>query len=359
MRPCSAGWPTIGIFLRRLEILISAHVPAFRRAMDERSYVNSVFHSADLHRRPSSPSCRGSPREYGIRSYKFYMSGVPGIVSSVSDDFLLEGFRQVAALGPDAVACVHCESGALVAAARDGQLRRTTPEGTLADWEKAHPGDRRGPGDPDRGLSGAGCAGAHLYVVHLSSRDGLEAVRRCRARRLSLHRRDDDLLPRPVERRPERFPGQDNPAGSPVRASRRAVGRAGQRRDQHGRHRQHVTLSRHQAARRAACGAQRPGGGGAGHASAGASPLWAAERSVPLDVLVERATSGPGEGLWHLSAQGHRVRSDRMATWSSSTSMPNASCRRRNLKGMSDFSHSRASGCAAGAGGQRSRQAKS
>ena len=28
----------------------------------------------------SSPSCRASPQEHGIRSYKFYMSGIPGIV---------------------------------------------------------------------------------------------------------------------------------------------------------------------------------------------------------------------------------------------------------------------------------------
>src|SRR5262245_15079274 len=124
------GVTTIGIFLRRLDDSYLAHMPAFRRAMDEKSYVDSVFHpqiftEAQLAELPQLTA------EYGIRSYKFYMSGAPGIVPSVSDDFLLDGFRAVAALGPDAVACVHCETGVLVAAARE-RLRQTTPEGTLA-----------------------------------------------------------------------------------------------------------------------------------------------------------------------------------------------------------------------------------
>src|SRR5258708_39914702 len=38
------GVTTIGIFLRRAEDSYLDHMPAFRRAMDERSYVDSVFH---------------------------------------------------------------------------------------------------------------------------------------------------------------------------------------------------------------------------------------------------------------------------------------------------------------------------
>src|SRR5439155_1805318 len=38
------GVTTIGSFLRRAEDSYLDHMPAFRRAMDERSYVDSVFH---------------------------------------------------------------------------------------------------------------------------------------------------------------------------------------------------------------------------------------------------------------------------------------------------------------------------
>jgi dihydroorotase-like cyclic amidohydrolase len=103
------------------------------------------------------------------------MSGMPGIVKSVTDDLLLEGFRQTAAIGPDVIACVHCETGALIDKARE-KLARDKPEGTLADWEDAHPAEAEALSIQTATYL-AKLAGAHLYVVHLSSRQGLEVVR--------------------------------------------------------------------------------------------------------------------------------------------------------------------------------------
>ena len=176
------GVTTIGIFLRSMEDSYFDHLPAFRRAMDERSYVDSVFHP-QIFTEEQIAEIPGYAEQFGIRSFKFYMSGLPGIVKSVTDDVLLEGFRQVAALGPDAVACVHCETGALVdKARRDLQARK--PEGTLADWEDAHPADAEAL-SIQTAVYLAKLAGAHLYVVHLSSRQGLEVVRA--ARRAGAH----------------------------------------------------------------------------------------------------------------------------------------------------------------------------
>lgn len=171
------GVTTIGIFLRSLEDPYSVHLPGFRRAMDEQSFVDSVFHPQIF----NAAQLAELPRiaeDFGIRSFKFYMSGLPGIVPAVSDDFLLEGFRVVASLGPDAVACVHCETGVLVDHAR-GELKRSKPEGTLDDWQDAHP-PRAEALAIQTAVYLAAQAGAHLYVVHLSSRDGLEVVRACR-----------------------------------------------------------------------------------------------------------------------------------------------------------------------------------
>ncbi|NVO13529.1 MAG: amidohydrolase family protein [Rhodoplanes sp.] len=170
------GVTTIGIFLRSLDDSYTKHLPAFRRAMDTVSYVDSVFHPQIF----TDEQIAEIPRyaaEYGIRSFKFYMSGLPGIVKSVSDDVLLRGFRAVAGLGPDAVACVHCETGALIELAR--RELQTKPEGTLADWELAHPAEAEALAI-QTALHLAGTAGAHLYVVHLSSRQGLDVVRRGR-----------------------------------------------------------------------------------------------------------------------------------------------------------------------------------
>ena len=153
------------------------HLPAFRRAMDERSYVDSVFHP-QIFTEQQIEEIPGYAEQFGIRSFKFYMSGMPGIVKSVSDDVLLEGFRTVASLGADAVACVHCETGALIDRARN-ELKARKPHGTLIDWEDAHPAVAEALAI-QTALYLADIAGAHLYVVHLSSRQGLDIVRAAR-----------------------------------------------------------------------------------------------------------------------------------------------------------------------------------
>ena len=168
------GVTTVCVFLRRTDSYLK-HLPDFRRAIDERSYVDAAFHlqifNEDQLR--ELPACAA---EHGVRSFKFYMSGIPGIVQSVSDAFLLEGFRQVTALGPDAVACVHAENASLVEWSR-AQLTRTKPQGTVADWEHAHPAEAEALAIQTAAYL-AGQADANLYIVHLSSRAGLDVVRR-------------------------------------------------------------------------------------------------------------------------------------------------------------------------------------
>ena len=171
------GVTTVGIFLRSLEESYFQHLPAFCSAMNERSYVDSVFHP-QIFTEEQIEEIPGYAEQYGIRSFKFYMSGMPGIVKSVTDDVLLHGFRTVASLGSDAVACVHCETGALIDRARN-ELKARKPEGTLADWEDAHPAVAEALAI-QTALYLAKIAGAHLYVVHLSSRQGLEVVRDAR-----------------------------------------------------------------------------------------------------------------------------------------------------------------------------------
>jgi dihydroorotase-like cyclic amidohydrolase len=173
------GVTTVGIFLRWMDgsYLDAEALPAFRKAMDEQSYVDSIFHPQIFTEQQIAEIPRYA-EEYGIRSFKFYMSGMPGIVRSVSDDVLLEGFRTVASLGSDAIACVHCETGALIDKARN-DLKRNKPDGTLADWELAHPADAEALAI-QTAVYLAKLAGAHLYVVHLSSKQGLEVVKAAR-----------------------------------------------------------------------------------------------------------------------------------------------------------------------------------
>jgi len=171
------GVTTIGIFIRSLDDSYFMHLPAWRAAMDERSYVDSIFHP-QIFTDQQIDEMPAYTRDFGIRSFKFYMSGMPGIVKSVTDDAMLRGFRQVAAIGADVIGCVHCETGVLVESARNA-LQRTKPAGTLADWEDAHPADAEALAIRTAAYL-AKVAGIHLYVVHVSSRQGVEAVKLAR-----------------------------------------------------------------------------------------------------------------------------------------------------------------------------------
>src|SRR5260370_5488930 len=95
-----------------------------------------------------------------------------------TDYVLFAGFRQVASIGADVGACVHCETGALIERARDELVARK-PEGTLADWEDAHPAVAEALAIRTAAYL-AKLAAVHLYVVHVSSRQGLDAVRAAR-----------------------------------------------------------------------------------------------------------------------------------------------------------------------------------
>jgi dihydroorotase-like cyclic amidohydrolase len=172
------GVTTIGIFIRSLDDSYFAHLPSWRAAMDQRSYVDSIFHP-QIFTEQQIDEMPAYTRDFGIRSFKFYMSGMPGIVKSVPDDVLLRGFRQIASIGPDVIGCVHCETGALVERACN-ELQKTKPQGTLADWESAHPADAEALAIRTAAYL-AKVAGIHLYVVHVSSRQGIDAVKLARA----------------------------------------------------------------------------------------------------------------------------------------------------------------------------------
>ena len=267
------GVTTIGIFLRSLEDSYFDHLPAFRKAMDERSYVDSVFHP-QIFTEQQIEEIPGYAEQFGIRSFKFYMSGMPGIVKSVTDDVLLDGFKKVASLGPDAVVCVHCETGALIDA-------RTQGTGEEADRNAGGlgacaPGRRRGAGDPDRDLPGEARGRAPLCGAPLQSSGARSGARRA-PRRRTLHGRNHHALSGDQQPRSEWLPGEDGSTGAHARTPDRAMGGLSRRLDQYGRYRQHVPRPRNQAAGSGPARlATRPAR--ARNASAGATALRQAAR---------------------------------------------------------------------------------
>jgi len=111
-------------------------------------------------------------RTFGITSFKMYMSGIPGLIPDVDDGFLYETFKKVAAMG--GVICVHAENAAIVNSATT-VLQAAKPDGTLADWSDSHPNSAEEEA-AIRASYFAKLAGCRLYLVHISTREAVEAL---------------------------------------------------------------------------------------------------------------------------------------------------------------------------------------
>lgn len=110
--------------------------------------------------------------KFGVTSFKFYMAGVKGVFPNVTDGFLYEGFKKVAAMGDRATACIHCEDQSILEVAFD-QVSTQKPDGTLVDWADTSPSMAEEEAIM-RAVFLAEKAGNRLYIVHISSKDGAD-----------------------------------------------------------------------------------------------------------------------------------------------------------------------------------------
>ncbi|MQA72915.1 MAG: amidohydrolase family protein [Solirubrobacterales bacterium] len=172
----ASGITTIGIFLRSLEDPYAPQLPGIREEYEANAFTDCFFHLQIFNEAQLAELAADA--ELGTTSFKFYMHGLPGVVPSVDDGFLLAGFRAIAELGDGAIACVHAENDSIVLRAT-AALERERPDGTLADWADSHPDEAEAEAI-HRAAYLARLAGCRLYVVHLSTRLGLEEARAAR-----------------------------------------------------------------------------------------------------------------------------------------------------------------------------------
>jgi dihydropyrimidinase len=117
--------------------------------------------------------------KYGVRSFKIYMAGIPGLIPSADEGLMLDAMEAVAALGEGAVLNVHAENSRVLEWA-DARAKRDFPEGGLRAWEAGRPAfaEREA---VQRALLLAERSGARLYFVHISSAEAAGLIRRAKA----------------------------------------------------------------------------------------------------------------------------------------------------------------------------------
>lgn len=123
--------------------------------------------------------------EWGITSFKLYMCGIPGLIPEVDDGFILAVLRRCAGLPRSCLVCVHAENAALVDWATE-EVRAGTADPDLREWALTHP-DLAEAEAIRRVCFLAREAGVPVYVVHVTSARGLQAVRDARSEGVTVY----------------------------------------------------------------------------------------------------------------------------------------------------------------------------
>lgn len=176
------GITTVGCYLREKGSYVGK-VEDFAARGRSKIYTDILFHLVILE--PSQiPDIPMLAERYGNPAFKFYLHGIPGLPIMDAEN-LLKAFTVIAGLKQPGMACVHAEDHAMCV---DGMARLKAMKNptTLADWAQTSP-DGSEAEAVRLSASAAQKTGARLYIVHLSSALGLEAVREARASGVSLH----------------------------------------------------------------------------------------------------------------------------------------------------------------------------
>ena len=113
----------------------------------------------------------------GMNSFKVYMCGVPGLYPHQEDGFIIRLMQRMKQLPPTAhpILSIHCENTSICDYATEDM--QSQPLDTLADWNRTHPNLAEGEA-VRRAAYFARELRARTYVVHSSTKEAMEALRR-------------------------------------------------------------------------------------------------------------------------------------------------------------------------------------
>jgi dihydropyrimidinase len=168
------GVTTLGLYLGGQDSYLDKLDGIISR-IENTSFCDIFIHLVILTRRQLEEVPVYSSR-YGITSFKTYLCGIPGLIPEVEDDFLLDLMERVSGLGPGATLNIHAENYRIVQRATE-RLKRAKPFcESLTDWEGSHPAIAEAEAI-QRAAFLSRETGARIYVVHVSSEEGIQAAR--------------------------------------------------------------------------------------------------------------------------------------------------------------------------------------
>ena len=112
-------------------------------------------------------------RYFGVTSFKVYMNGIPGMIPSVDDGFILDVMEQMKRTGKQCILCCHTENTHIVARALRDAKEKYGEGADVRDWMESHPAMA----EEEAAMRIAYLAEKSrtpVYLVHIGTKEGIE-----------------------------------------------------------------------------------------------------------------------------------------------------------------------------------------
>jgi dihydropyrimidinase len=114
--------------------------------------------------------------QYGIRSFKIYMSGVPGIIPDIDDGFMTRVYEKLVETRQRCTVCIHAENASLVRWATEEIMAKDGMRTSVQEWSETHPPIAEEEAIRRAALLTKEFEGVFTYFVHVSTKEGIRAI---------------------------------------------------------------------------------------------------------------------------------------------------------------------------------------
>jgi len=172
------GLTTVGCFIGSKDARVNSYA-SLVEIIRQRSYTDVVPHFVI----GTSEQIKEIPvliKEFGIRTFKVYLHGIDGLIPAMDDAFVIDVMEELARTGIPCLLFVHCENDALVRRATRMANLKYGDQATISDWEDTHPPMA----EAEAIMRVAFFANQYkqpIYVVHVSSAEGAEMIKKIKA----------------------------------------------------------------------------------------------------------------------------------------------------------------------------------
>lgn len=178
-RSALIGGVTSAFRMHRELIPYDESIPAEIEVLEARSHIDMGFHLA-AQTEEQLKSLPDAAEKYGIRSFKLYLaykgqSGKLQGLQGADDGYLYAAFKTIHEIG--GIACLHCENTEITE--RMAQDYKAQGRTDLRVWSESRPGWTEAEAIFRAGYI-AHQVGCPLYIVHVSSAEGMAAIERLR-----------------------------------------------------------------------------------------------------------------------------------------------------------------------------------